>query len=364
MRRWRDAWRASGLVAGAETPTPWREDARQLALIVGAGLANILPSAWVVTGNLSEQLLWFGLRLAAIWTICTALQLVSLRWLRRARFPVLRKPLVQWTILAAGGVLLHLVLSHAVAVIGSDIGGDIGGRQPSLEEGGWWIGAVGAWSSLLAALYLVWQRVARDRAVTAAQRLQSIKRTQREARRTLVERELLAAQTQIDPDLFFDTLHRVEALYCSQPARAEALLDELIAFLRAALPHRDEPQPTLAHELELAHSFVRLHSMARGEELSLEVAVDAELTGAAVTPGLVLPLLRGTLANCRAPARLLLSARLTQPGLMDLTLASPAPTDDATFTRVSEALRRVHGAFAALTRTADGICLSLPHGAH
>ena len=209
----------------------------------------------------------------------------------------------------------------------------------------------------------MWQRGARDRTVAAAQRLQSIKHTQREARRALVERELVAAQTQIDPDLFFDTLHGVEALYRSQPERAEALLDELIAFLRAALPHRDEPHPTLAHELELADSFVRLHAMSTGEDLSLAVAVNGDLTGAAVTPGLLLPLLRGTLARCRAPVRLHLSARLTEPGLLDLTLASPTPTDEATFNRVSEALRRVHGAAAALTRTADGICLSLPHAA-
>jgi hypothetical protein len=352
-RDWRAAFRARDSAAAVSKRATWRDDAQQLALIVGAAAANFIPSAWVVVGSLSRDLLQFGIRIVVIWTVCTALQLATLRWLRQAHWAVLRRCFTQWAILAAGGVMLHVTVSHIAVAIG--------GEYLSLEDGGWWNGAIGAWSSLLAALYLVWQREASDLARSAAQRLQSIKNTQLAARRTLVEQELVAAQAQIDPKLFFDTLDSIETLYGSEPARAETLLDELIAFLRAALPHHDEACSTLADEIELAAAFVRMHAMARGLNVSLASEVDGALLHATMTPGLLLPLLRGVLDTCRGPAMLQLVAHLPESGVLELRLETPSLADDATLKKVGAALHAVHGAAASLLRLAGAIHMRLPY---
>ena len=71
-------------------------------------------------------------------------------------------------------------------------------------------------------------------------------RNHQAARRRLVEAQLQAMQARVDPQMFFDTLDTVQRLYTSDPRRAEGLLDELIVFLRAALPRLRTASSTLA----------------------------------------------------------------------------------------------------------------------
>jgi hypothetical protein len=220
---------------------------------------------------------------------------------------------------------------------------------------------VGAWESVLVALYLVWQCEARDRALAAVQRLRSIQHMQLAARRALAEQELLALQAQIDPELFFGTLDAIQAWHGSDSARAEALLDELIAFLRAALPQHADGRSTLAHEIAVAAAFVRMHAVARGSDVSLTSEVDAALLSLPMTPCLLLPLLRSTLDACTGPARLRLSAHLTSSGMLELELETPSLPDESSCGTVAAALRAVHGAGAALLRSPDAIHLSVPH---
>jgi sensor histidine kinase YesM len=55
------------------------------------------------------------------------------------------------------------------------------------------------------------------------------------AQQRLAQMSLGALQARIDPAFVFETLSRLERLYETDPAGADRLLDELIAFLRQAL---------------------------------------------------------------------------------------------------------------------------------
>jgi sensor histidine kinase YesM len=55
------------------------------------------------------------------------------------------------------------------------------------------------------------------------------------AQQRLAEVNLGALQARIEPEFVFETLSRLEGLYEADPAGADRLLDELIAFLRRAL---------------------------------------------------------------------------------------------------------------------------------
>jgi hypothetical protein len=55
------------------------------------------------------------------------------------------------------------------------------------------------------------------------------------SQRRLAETRLAALRAQVDPDFVVSTLARFEHLYAAEPAAADRLLNELIAFLRKAL---------------------------------------------------------------------------------------------------------------------------------
>lgn len=57
-----------------------------------------------------------------------------------------------------------------------------------------------------------------------------------EAQRNLLAAQLVAAHAQVDPAFVLRALERVERTYETDPAGADILLDEFIAFLRDAIP--------------------------------------------------------------------------------------------------------------------------------
>jgi hypothetical protein len=71
----------------------------------------------------------------------------------------------------------------------------------------------------------------------AARALAEAEIARSEANRVLIEAQLQAANAEVDPATMFQTLETIERTYEENPARADALLDDLIANLRAAIPH-------------------------------------------------------------------------------------------------------------------------------
>lgn len=80
----------------------------------------------------------------------------------------------------------------------------------------------------------------------AAERAEALRHMQIErvaAEKRLVESTLAATQARVDPTLLQATLARVDALYDSRPAEADALLRDLIVSLRAAIPPNPDASP-------------------------------------------------------------------------------------------------------------------------
>ena len=148
-----------------------------------------------------------------------------------------------------------------------------------------------AFHALLTAIFLVFQHGGQARSEEASRRLQRLQREQQAARRRLVEAQLQAVQARVDPPMFFGILDSVQRLYATDAPRAEALLDELIAFLRAALPRLRSASSTLAQELELAASYFRLQSLRGGLPATARITLPDSLSERAFPAGVILPLL-------------------------------------------------------------------------
>ena len=161
---------------------------------------------------------------------------------------------------------------------------------------------VGASASKTVALwYEVWLRtllavltlviVARLRArQQAVEHLAERQEHGRALRQQLAYTQLQAIQARVDPQLLFDMLAAVKHYYEHDAARAENLLDELTAFLHAALPRLRSPRSSLEIEFGLIGCYVRVLRAAGAADIELKASLPAALADALFPAGVLLPL--------------------------------------------------------------------------
>ncbi len=179
----------------------------------------------------------------------------------------------------------------------------------------------------------------------AAARLAAAQAAQREARRRMVQARLQAVQARIEPQLLFEMLDAVRRSYEVDASRAERLLDELIAFLRAALPRLRTASSSVPREAELARVYARLHALAGATDFGLTVDVSADVMHARFPPGVLLPLLDDALRARAGPCKLTATRSVDD---CQLVLTLPARPSDAVVARVRTLLADVYGASTEL----------------
>ncbi len=312
---------------------PWRDDLLLAAAVVGADIVLFLPGVWLVAGQLSRELLLFSGAFVLTHLLRAGAQIVALRLLERpvARHAVLRR----FGIAMVAGLVMEAVFSSQAHVHAMRLGliDDIATGR-----------ALGMWQVLLTAALLAWFREARLRQRASAQRLQRIQQAQIDGRRALVDAQLRAMQARVDPDQLFGALDAVERLFGPEPARADALFDALVSYLRATVPSVDSAASTLARELDLAASSVRMHALSTGRDTALSVDVAAPLRELAFPPGVLLPLLGGVLGA----GGLAISAQRSAGTGIELRLDAARAPDAVRLRRARESLQALYGAGAAL----------------
>jgi len=179
----------------------------------------------------------------------------------------------------------------------------------------------------------------------AAARLATTQAVQREARMRLVHARLQAMQARIDPQLLFDMLDAVRRSYEDDASRAERLLDELIAFLRAALPRLREASSSVPREAESARAYARLRALAGARDVGMTLSVSAALMDARFPPGVLLLLLDEALRGCSGPCELIATR---SSGDCQVVLKLPARPASGAVTRVRTLLTDLYGASAEL----------------
>jgi hypothetical protein len=196
----------------------------------------------------------------------------------------------------------------------------------------------------------------------AAARLAAAQAAQRDSRRRIVQARLAAVQARIDPQLLFGMLDAVRQSYAADPVRAELLLDELIAFLRAALPRLRSASSSIPREAQLAGAFARLHALASGSGASMALDVAADAVHARFPPGVLLPLLDDALRSAAGPCAL---AAGRAGDACRLRLELPARPSPAALAQVAALLHEVYGAAASMDVDAAGtaavVTVEVPH---
>ena len=116
-------------------------------------------------------------------------------------------------------------------------------------------------------------------------------------RRRTFESQLQAMQARVEPQFLFNTLAHVRSLYRRDAEQAGRMLDDLITYLRAALPHLRESSSVLGTEVELARAYLNIIQVRLGDRLSFAFDSAEDHAGARVPPMLLLPLIDCALAR-------------------------------------------------------------------
>ena len=112
---------------------------------------------------------------------------------------------------------------------------------------------------------------------------------------------LAELQSRIRPHFLFNTLNSAIALVRAEPAKAEALLEDLSDLFRHALMDQGE-SVTLEDEIALARRYLAIEQVRFGERLQVEWAIDPRAGQARLPPLLLQPLVENAVRHGVEPS--------------------------------------------------------------
>ena len=112
---------------------------------------------------------------------------------------------------------------------------------------------------------------------------------------------LIELQSRIRPHFLFNTLNSAIALVRAEPAKAEALLEDLSDLFRHALMDQGQAV-SLADEVALAHRYLAIEQIRFGDRLRVEWAIDPKADRARLPPLLLQPLVENAVRHGVEPS--------------------------------------------------------------
>jgi two-component system, LytTR family, sensor histidine kinase AlgZ len=112
---------------------------------------------------------------------------------------------------------------------------------------------------------------------------------------------LIELQARIRPHFLFNTLNSAIALVRDEPAKAEAVLEDLSELFRYALADHGH-STLLSQELELAQRYLAIEQVRFGQRLRVQWALDAAASEARLPPLLLQPLVENAVKHGVEPS--------------------------------------------------------------
>ncbi len=211
-------------------------------------------------------------------------------------------------------------------------------------------------------------------ALSALERERELREAQAQRREAELRLSVLVAQ--VEPHFLFNTLAGVRSAIATDPARASAMVDRLVEYLRAAIPRLRSDggaEATVAGQFDLARAYLGLMA-ARMPRLSFTVDAPAKLQRAHCPPLLLLVSLvenavKHGVEPKVGPARVDVTARRGDDGRLEITVADDGvgfggggAGSGLGLANVRERLAQLYGERAALTlreRPGGGVVATL-----
>ena len=122
-----------------------------------------------------------------------------------------------------------------------------------------------------------------------------------QAQRQAIEARLKLLETQLEPHMLFNTLANLRVLINSDPARAQNMLDHLIAYLRATLGASRASEHALQTEFERLRDYLALMAVRMGARLQYTLDLPPELSNHPVPTLLLQPLVENSIRHGLEP---------------------------------------------------------------
>ena len=339
------------------TPAPQRWHRTRFAVrgLRTAGFAVVIGVALTLAFGypLSSTLVHSECIALSCWLAIDSMRLVVARWVHRNAPPCSPEAESRWPgwPWMAAIVLVGTIIGFSG---GSSVADWITGRPtPGFLRGTVSQGLALLVLSLIPGLVITYFFYSRE---TIAAKENAVQVAQRQA----AETQLKLLESQLEPHMLFNTLANLRVLIGVDPARAQVMLDQLIAFLRATLSGSRASQHSLRAEFARLRDYLALMQVRMGERLSARFDLPDALADVPVPPLILQPLIENCIKHGLEPAvaggridvsaareagELVLRVRDTGVGL------ATADANETSFglAQVRERLATLHGARASLT---------------
>lgn len=252
----------------------------------------------------------------------------------------------------AGVVAMAIAIAHPAPLSSAVQLGTVISNEAFLYRGCWVYSVAG----LLFAAYC--QMRERERSAMRSAREAELARA--DAQREIVASRLKVLQARVEPALLFDALADVRDAYLVDPLAADALLDDLVAYLRAALPQMRGGASTVAREAALVETYLRVVPAGRNKRLATHVVIAADLADDDFPPLVLLPLAHAaadanaSVVEIVVPADQRAAAKMARSAMLRFTgHAVPAGWREPALHVVRETVRQYFGASATLVVRKD-----------
>lgn len=270
---------------------PWLSTlVRQLGLVAGitlavsTGLVLVFRQSWTTT-------LIYSFLISMSCAICVQALSHGSRWLLARRKPGQELGWPGWPLM-----IFSLVVGTWLGYsIGNELANALtGNNSAGLHNSSLRRALTIMLISLIPGFALTFFYIGRSRIADAEARAQSLQRQAAEA-----QLRLLASQ--LEPHMLFNTLANLRVLIGLDPVRAQAMLDRLIAFLRATLQASRSNAHPLREEFARLADYLALMQVRMGARLRTELYLPAELTELPVPPLLLQPLVENAIKHGLEP---------------------------------------------------------------
>ena len=270
--------------------SPWRSFAWRGLKVLAIGIGIALLFALAQPHKLGVSMAYAVPITFGCWFFIDAGRLLTARWLQR-RGPMAHPQWPGWPWMA-GVLLVGTVLGYQV---GHTVGNLVTGHN---APGLLFEGPVRAVSlvafSLVPGVLATYFFYTRSRLATIAAQAQ-------EAQRHAAQAQLRLLESQLEPHMLFNTLANLRVLIALDPPRAQAMLDQLIAFLRATLNASRAGQHALSAEFSRIADYLALMKVRMGERLQTQLILPDELASLPVPPLLLQPLVENSIRHGLEP---------------------------------------------------------------
>lgn len=133
--------------------------------------------------------------------------------------------------------------------------------------------------------------------ITEQKEIEKERRRAEEAQRRFVEAQLETLRYQVNPHFLFNVLNSLDALSKTDPGRIAELIRQLSRYLRSTLCSRESGMVSLAREMSVIESYLRLEKVRFEDDLAISIDVSEEVGDTMIPELLIQPIVENAVKH-------------------------------------------------------------------